>query len=322
MAVVIPTALGALISYAAASAFFWHFPHFLHKRKKIAFACAHISHRGGSAEGYENTLKAFRNAVKKGTNMLELDVRMTRDRQVVVFHDPTLTRVAGRDLPVAEVDYDALPKLKPTIPIDTIPGETFSDLSWPEEERKIPLLREVFKEFPSVPINIDIKENDIQLIQEVSKLIHEYQRADITVWGSFNSEVCNQCYDVNPNVCLFFSAKRVLVLMICAVTGLLPFIPMKETHYEVFLPLSLKKRRLKQVIDLSLSEKCLLWACETFLLWKPLLNHLKKRGIHVYLWVCNDSEEFSECQKLGVTGIMTDHPTLLRDFLNTSKSTE
>ncbi|ODM99949.1 Glycerophosphodiester phosphodiesterase domain-containing protein 1 [Orchesella cincta] len=318
----IPAALGALISYAAASAFFWHFPHILHKKKNISFTCPHISHRGGSAEGYENTLKSFQNAVKQGTNMLELDVRMTRDRQVVVFHDQTLARVAERDLSVAEFDYKELPSLNSKIPIDTIPGEYFSDLSWPEDERRIPLLKEVFQEFPKIPINIDIKENDMELIQEVSKLIDEYQRADITVWGSFSSDVCNKCYDVNPNVCLFFSAKRVLVLMLCAVTGLLPFIPMKETHFEVFLPMSMKRRRLKQVSELSLKEKCLLWICETFLVWKPMINHLKKRGIHVYLWVCNDPDEFAECRKIGVTGIMTDHPTLLREFLNTSKSAE
>ena len=34
-------------------------------------------------------------------------------------------------------------------------------------DRRIPLLREVFKEFPSVPINIDIKVNDDQLISKV-----------------------------------------------------------------------------------------------------------------------------------------------------------
>jgi len=238
------------------------------------------------------------------------------------FHDATLLRVAGKDISISNVDFATLPTLNTTVPIDTIPDQIFSDKTWSEEDRRIPLLREVFEEFSNVPINIDIKENNIRLIKEVSELINEFERADVTVWGSFNNDVCKQCYSVNPDVCLFFSVKRVLVLLICAVTGLLPFIPLKETHYEIFLPMAMKKRRLKQVTQLSFSEKCLFWASETFLVWKPLINHLKRRGIHVYLWVCNDFDEFAQCNKLGATGCMTDRPTLLRDFLNTSESNE
>ena len=42
-----------------------------------------IAHRGGAAEGYENTLSAFRRAVSAGADMLELDVHLTRDGKVV-----------------------------------------------------------------------------------------------------------------------------------------------------------------------------------------------------------------------------------------------
>lgn len=61
-------------------------------------------------------------AVKKGTNMLEMDVRLTKDGQVVVFHDATLLRVTGQDLNISQVDYASLPKLSARVPIDTIPG--------------------------------------------------------------------------------------------------------------------------------------------------------------------------------------------------------
>lgn len=54
--------------------------------------------------------------------MLELDVRLTKDGQVVVFHDSSLKRVAGKDLSIANFDYDSLPSLSLTVPIDTIPG--------------------------------------------------------------------------------------------------------------------------------------------------------------------------------------------------------
>jgi len=44
----LPIAVGAFLSYAAASALFWNFPNLLHKKKNIVFSCAHISHRGGN----------------------------------------------------------------------------------------------------------------------------------------------------------------------------------------------------------------------------------------------------------------------------------
>ena len=52
------------------------------------------------------------------------------------------------------------------------------------------------------------------------------------------------------------------------------------------------------------------------LLMRPsLLKHLKDRGIEVYVWVLNSDEEFDKAFKCGVTGVMTDYPTKLKDFL-------
>jgi len=45
----------------------------------------------------------------------------------------------------------------------------------------------------------------------------------------------------DPSVGLFFSGKRVMLLLLMMVIGMLPFIPLRETHYEVFLPLSIKR---------------------------------------------------------------------------------
>jgi glycerophosphoryl diester phosphodiesterase len=54
-----------------------------------------VAHRGASAEKPENTLAAFRRAVALGVDAIELDVHVTRDGVVVVFHDDDLFRLTG-----------------------------------------------------------------------------------------------------------------------------------------------------------------------------------------------------------------------------------
>lgn len=63
-----------------------------------------------------------------------------------------------------------------------------------EEERKFPLLEEVFKNFPTIPINIDIKVDNEKLIKEVSRLIKVHHREHLTVWGNFDNNITVKCY--------------------------------------------------------------------------------------------------------------------------------
>jgi len=67
-----------------------------------------IAHRGASAYEPENTLPAFERAIEMGATQIELDVHLSRDGQLVVIHDPDLSRTtsgAGRvnELDLAEI---------------------------------------------------------------------------------------------------------------------------------------------------------------------------------------------------------------------------
>jgi len=55
-----------------------------------------MAHRGDPHAGLENTLEAFAAAATLGAECIELDVRISADEQLVVFHDATLARLAGR----------------------------------------------------------------------------------------------------------------------------------------------------------------------------------------------------------------------------------
>ena len=51
-----------------------------------------FAHRGASAAAPESTRAAIREAVRTGASMVELDVQMTRDGRLVIFHDARLER--------------------------------------------------------------------------------------------------------------------------------------------------------------------------------------------------------------------------------------
>lgn len=67
-----------------------------------------IAHRGHSAGAPEQTLAAFRQAVELGADMIEADVRRTRDARLVMCHDARVDRVANGSGLVAELTYDEL----------------------------------------------------------------------------------------------------------------------------------------------------------------------------------------------------------------------
>lgn len=62
-----------------------------------------LAHRGGLAEGMENTLGTFQKALDAGIKAFELDVRITKDGKIVLQHDNTLKRTAGLDRTVEDM---------------------------------------------------------------------------------------------------------------------------------------------------------------------------------------------------------------------------
>ncbi len=105
-----------------------------------------IAHRGGAAtganQGIENSLAAFHDAVSRGFDFIETDVRCSADGTVWVVHDATLTRLTGSDAVTAEVHDD--------------------QLSRERMDGRAPLARmdEVLEALPQVRFNVDIKSED------------------------------------------------------------------------------------------------------------------------------------------------------------------
>lgn len=86
------------------------FPCVRRKENLKPFEKNYIAHRGlfdNTSNAPENSMPAFARAVAAGYG-IELDVQMTADKKLVVFHDWTMQRMAGVDLRITETTYDEL----------------------------------------------------------------------------------------------------------------------------------------------------------------------------------------------------------------------
>lgn len=149
------------------------------KRQKAPFVGRNYAHRGLHSEDKsvpENSLEAFRLAGRAGYGA-ELDVRLTKDGQVVVFHDDTLDRMCGVHARVDEKSYDEL-KL----------------LSLCGTSQRIPLLTEVLEIYGGRgPLIVELKNGsrNRELCEKTYAILSDYP-----------GEVCVESF--NPKIVRWF----------------------------------------------------------------------------------------------------------------------
>ncbi|MGM0897643.1 MAG: glycerophosphodiester phosphodiesterase [Bacillota bacterium] len=113
-----------------------------------------LAHRGGSSLAPEHTMAAFDRAAELGVHGFEIDIRMTNDEEILVFHDEFVDRTSDAAGRVSEMALDELRALDL--------GYHFVDENGAHSYRgkgeKVVLLRELLEKFPQMYINIDIKD--------------------------------------------------------------------------------------------------------------------------------------------------------------------
>ena len=143
-----------------------HFP------RPIIFA-----HRGDLAHAPENTLPAFLQALQKGADGVELDVKLTADGHVIVIHDSTLDRTTDGKGRVASSTLEAIRKLDA--------GKWFNEKF---AGTKVPLLEEVFEVVgKDKMINIELKLTNSRegLVVKVCELIKRHNNHSQILFSSF-----------------------------------------------------------------------------------------------------------------------------------------
>ncbi len=136
-----------------------------------------IAHRGASHDAPENTLAAFRLAVRQHAEAVELDAKLSRDGRIVVMHDNTVDRTTDGHGAVRHMDWAALRALS----AGGQPGDP---------ETAIPLLEDVLRAVtPDLLVNIELTNYAAPLDAlpvKVAELIATLGVADRVWVSSFN----------------------------------------------------------------------------------------------------------------------------------------
>lgn len=121
-----------------------------------------IAHRGLHKNKMipENSMLAFKAAIEKNY-AIEFDINITKDNQIIVFHDYDLNRLCNKKENIEDVSYDFL-----------------KDLNLYESNEKIPLLKELLDEVAGkIPLIIEIKKHkNIGLLENILiEMLKEYK---------------------------------------------------------------------------------------------------------------------------------------------------
>lgn len=250
-----------------------------------------MAHRGDSAAAPENTLLSLRRAVEIGVDFLETDLRMTKDGELVLFHDETLERTTQETGPIRNKTLDELKRIDLGYNFTTDDGKSFP---YRGKGHSIVTLAEAFEAFPETKFNIDIKDTDPKAPEKLAILIKEFNRESSVLVASFHDVQAFRFRKLMPEVASSACPSEISRFVFALKMRVLSLFS-KKCEYEAFqVPM---KYGRTQVVD------------------SRFIRAAHDRGIAVHVWTINEREDMEELINLGVDGLFTDEPMILRDIL-------
>ena len=231
-------------------------------------------------------MAAFRPAVEEwGSDMLEMDVRATRDGRVVVIHDPTVDRTCDGTGEVAELPWSVVRGLDA--------GHHFRDevgaYSFRGRGVSIPLFEEVLEAFPATRLNVEAKSADAApglveiirrhgaqervLVAAEKESNRSFVRGYQGPWGASKMQIRR-----------FWISQRLLPLNLYTPAADVLQVPEKWEGFTVVTP--------------------------------RFVERAHARNIPVHVWTVDDPDDMRRLLSWGVDGIQTDRPDILGRVLS------
>lgn len=282
------------------------------------------AHRGGGDNNPENTLLAFREAVKTiGVEILESDLYLTKDGYLVYNHDSYIDETCNinGDISFAEVEQLCKDKSKRHYISDMTLAELqqynfgyyFEDESGERIYKDVEdfaelglqiatvdqLFEEFYTEYPDLMFIVEIKnsgDKGKQAAKILAETLEQYPGyKDQIVIGTFNQEIEDELKEKYPH------------LLRGASTG-----SARDYVLTQYLGVNLFNSSDFACLQIPLSYDI---GVEIPLDKMTLIRRAHRRGIAVQYWTINDADEMRMLIEMGVDCIMTDNPMLMKQIL-------
>lgn len=233
-----------------------------------------ISHRTNEGNAPENTLIGIARAIEDGCDVVEVDVRATRDGVLVLLHDETLERTTGDPRAVLDVTYEELNAIRTGAPQG-------------HEPQPIPTLAEAYAAVlapdgtPRIVLEVDIPTRGIEA--EVAALIRGLHAEPYSLFTPSSEAEVRLMQQHAPSVPVFF-----------------------DITHEVLPPDELARRiRLAAALGVRAINP-------TFRALTPdAITLAHDLGLEVACWTVDTPKDLARMVALGVDAITTNHPRRL-----------
>jgi len=238
-----------------------------------------IGHRGAKAYAVENTLASFRKALTFDVDMVEFDIRITKDKYPVVVHDNQLRRLTKKSARVNKLTLEELKKLRV------------------KKTKTIPTLGEVLEVIGNrVGINIELKvQNSAQIVVQTLR-DYKIDLSNVMISSNHPGEI-KMIENLEPDITTALIFRATNAFNFWFILDFLAILFLPVTKY--YISWLVKNARADY---LSINHH---------FLDKNKVALFKKQGIKICAWTVNSQKKIDYLKKLGIEGIITNYPDRL-----------
>lgn len=241
-----------------------------------------FAHRGGCALGPENTIAAFDLGMAAGADGLELDVHLSADGAVVVCHDDTLDRTAGAPGLVRSRTAAELAR------VDAGWHYTDGRGDHPFRERGvgIPLLRDVLRRYPGIPIIIEMKVDSPAMGRAVAEEVRDAGARDRVCAAGYGQQALDAARAALPGMASSACHPEVRLAVYRSLAGW----PVRRVPYQMYqVP---ERAGVIRVVS------------------PRFLRHAHRARLAVQVWTVDEEADMRRLLAWGVDGLISNRPDL------------